>query len=384
MQANKSGYPPFAEFCKFVSQETRISCNPVTSLQALKADENKERGENSRARYTLRDKLSTDLRTFATSSSEGNPGAVKEGNPGISGGKRSVCTFCKYNHELDSCVKFLKISLPDRRRFIQASALCWACLKWVHKSKECRGTKTCRTCSRRHPTSLHDDSTVQDEPPNQENREPVRRNPVVHCIEVRDPISLAEPISHSLIVPVWLHHENNPENKIMMYALLDDQSDACFVKQTALEKLDVDGPEIHLKLSTVLAEENITSQKITGLVVRGVNEGTEISLPRTHTRDTIPAKHSQIPRPETARKWPHLKRTADHLMPYNDSLDVGLLLGINCARAIKPRDIIPGSDDDPYAKRTALCWGVFGMVSPYACGCEEGLGVNRSHSRSAA
>jgi len=55
--------------------------------------------------------------------------------------------------------------------------------------------------------------------------------------------------------------------------LLDDQSDACFVKQTALEKLDVDGPEVHLKLSTVLAEENIS------LVLPGVNEGTEISLP---------------------------------------------------------------------------------------------------------
>jgi len=157
----------------------------------------------------------------------------------------------------------------------------------------------------------------------------------------------------------------------MVYALLDEQSDACFVKQTTLEKLDVDGPEVYLKLSTVLAEENITSQKITGLVVRGVNEDSEISLSRTYTRDIIPAKRSQIPRPETTRKWPHLKRIANHLMPYNDNLDVGLLLGINCARAIKPREIIPGSDDDPYAKRTALGWGVIGMVSPCASECEE-------------
>lgn len=67
-------------------------------------------------------------------------------------------------------------------------------------------------------------------------------------------------------------------------------------------------------------------------------------------------------------------------MPYNDNLDVGLLLGINCARAIKPREIIPGSDDDPYAKRTALGWGVIGMVSPCASECEE-LGVNHIFSR---
>ena len=110
----------------------------------------------------------------------------------------------------------------------------------------------------------------------------------------------------------------------MMYTLLDDQmqSDACFIKQTALDKLDIEGFEVNLKLSTVLAEEEITSQKINGLVVRGVNEGTEISLPCTYSRDIIPAKQSQIPRPETACKWLHLKRIADYLMPYNDNLSV--------------------------------------------------------------
>ena len=40
-------------------------------------------------------------------------------------------------------------------------------------------------------------------------------------------------------------------------------------------------------------------------------------------------------------------------MPYKEEVDVALLLGINCARAIKPREIIPGNDNDPYAKRTA-------------------------------
>ena len=41
-------------------------------------------------------------------------------------------------------------------------------------------------------------------------------------------------------------------------------------------------------------------------------------------------------------------------MPYKEELDVSLLLGINWARAIKPREVIPGNDDDPYAKRRAL------------------------------
>ena len=112
----------------------------------------------------------------------------------------------------------------------------------------------------------------------------------------------------------------------MVYALLDDQTDACFVKQATIERHGVRGQETQLKLSTFLAEETITTRRINGLVVRGVKEQTEIPLPRTYTRGIIPS----IPTPETARKWTHLKRIADQLMPYKEDLDVSLLLGINC------------------------------------------------------
>lgn len=381
-RTTKAGYPPFEEFCKFLEKEARISCNPVTSLQALKSEDTKDKVNPGRTRYTARDKGNFDLRAFATGSSEEKRDAVKESSPSTSISRRIVCPFCKDNHELDLCMKFTRMPLSDKRKFAQANALCWGCLKWGHMYKECRGRKTCRTCNRRHPTSLHDDSVMhQDTPPDQETRESGLRNPICHRSEVRRTDSHAEFVSHSLIVPVWLHHESNPDNKIMVYALLDDQSDACFVRSSALEKLDVNGPEVHLKLSTVLAEEDIISQKITGLVARGVNESTDIRLPQTYTRDIIPAKRSQIPRPETARKWPHLKRIADNIMPYEENVDVALLLGINCARAIKPREIIPGNDDDPYAKRTALGWGVIGMVAPDTCESDESLGVNRTVTR---
>ena len=77
----------------------------------------------------------------------------------------------------------------------------------------------------------------------------------------------------------------------MVYALLDDQPDARFIKTSALKKLNVSAPEVHVKLSTVLAEDDITSEKIAGLVVRGVNKiSTNICFPRTYKRDIIPAR----------------------------------------------------------------------------------------------
>jgi hypothetical protein len=149
----------------------------------------------------------------------------------------------------------------------------------------------------------------------------------------------------------------------MVYALLDEQSDACVVKDSVLDEVGVDGPEIQLEISTVLARETVNSRKIAGLTVRGVNETSEITLPGTYAREVFPARHGQIPRPESARKWSHLEKIAEFFMPFRNDVVVGLLIGTNCARANKPREIIPGNDDDSYAKRTALGWGIIGIVN---------------------
>ncbi|XP_047502961.1 uncharacterized protein LOC125048341 [Penaeus chinensis] len=53
-------------------------------------------------------------------------------------------------------------------------------------------------------------------------------------------------------------------------------------------------------------------------------------------------------------------------MSYDKSVEVWLLIGLNCIRAIKPRELIPGKDDEPYAKRTLLGWSIIGRVNGYA------------------
>lgn len=80
-----------------------------------------------------------------------------------------------------------------------------------------------------------------------------------------------------------------------------------------------------------------------------------------------------MPTPETARMWTLLKRIRDQLTPYKEDLDVSSVLGIKCARAIKPREVIPGNEDDPYAQRTALIWGIFRMVERSRWNCKRWL-----------
>ena len=49
-------------------------------------------------------------------------------------------------------------------------------------------------------------------------------------------------------------------------------------------------------------------------------------------------------------------------MPYRDDIEVGLLIGTNFPKAIKPREVIPGADHDPYGIKTDLGWGIIGRV----------------------
>ena len=146
--------------------------------------------------------------------------------------------------------------------------------------------------------------------------------------------------------------------------------------------MDVTGPDVQLKLSTVLGENLVTCRKVNDLVVRGVNEHQEVLLPRTYSREEIPAKRGQIPRPESVLGWPHLERLSRQLMPNRQDVEVGLLVGANCTRAIKPREVIPGADDDPYAMKTTLGWGVIGNASPKENGEQnEHCSCNRIVSR---
>ena len=92
----------------------------------------------------------------------------------------------------------------------------------------------------------------------------------------------------SLIVPVWLAHEDKPDKKVEIYAVIDDQSDTCFITDEVREELNLKGPEITLELGTMHAIENVQTQKIEGLIVSHYNNQVDVALPKCYSRSQIP------------------------------------------------------------------------------------------------
>ena len=182
----------------------------------------------------------------------------------------------------------------------------------------------CKTCNGFHPTSLSSDPAAFET----EQISSLRNTPgaTSHRVNLLDMKNVNPSCMHSLIVPVWIHHRKYTRKKLLTYALLDEQSDPCFVKDDLLERLDVNGPEVEMKLSTVL-EKAIKSQRTEGLVACGYNKDVEIPLSRSYSRSSIPVKKSQIPRPEAAVDWPHLQGISEKIMPLDEDIKVRLLIG---------------------------------------------------------
>lgn len=160
-----------------------------------------------------------------------------------------------------------------------------------------------------------------------------------------------------------------------MYALLDTQSDTTFILKDVADTLNVIKDPVKLKVSTITSRTKVvSSEKVTGLQVRGIKSETKIKLPVSYTREYIPANRSHIPTSETARSWPHLEHLADEISQALDC-EVGLLIGYNCSQALAPRGVIHGSEDQPFALKSALGWSIVGYNSA-ATDYEDEIGVS--------
>ena len=331
----KDSFPPFSEFVKFVVKEADIACNRV-KLRKINKEEDSKRPKNqgdaaSGRKFPIRHERNS-RNIMATKSEETDPNDTNQARN--EGPVANSCIFCKGHHELDSCEGFCKKDIGERKEYAKSKGLCFGCLRQGHLSKHCKDRKTCKTCGKPHPSSLHGDIKKRDENKDDSNPPIDPASPTVRCTKTCLMNNGYQYQISSMIVPVWVNHADNPQNRKLVYALLDDQSDTTFVSQEVLDYLQVNRPKTQLFLSTMHAKiELVRSERIKGLQVSDTNHSMTIKLPTTFSCETIPAKRQQI-----------------------------LLIGSNCSQAIVPREVIPGKQNEPYAQRTDLVWGIIGNV----------------------
>ena len=337
-------YPKFYEFVSFVVRVADRVNNPIL---AADCDDIKQRPH---AKDTSK-KRPTQVRSLQTASENtlNTPMSPKDSNT------RKGCTYCKLdNHILNNCRKFRALTPAERENFVKGNGLCYGCLTFGHRSKECRRRSKCDVCNGKHPTSLHGDyeSLHQVEVSSKESVSVEANTKKTGC--------QTAPMS-SMIVPVYLSSDKKPKEECMIYALLDSQSDTTFVLEDTIKKLEADESLAKLRISTMTSTSTINCKKYTGLKVRGYDSSQKISLPATYSRSFIPTNRAHIPTPSVVKKWKFLNPLVGKILPLQDC-EVGLLIGFDCPDALAPLQVILGDKTEPFAQRTELGWSVVGRT----------------------
>ena len=342
-------YPDFKTFTAFINAEADLASNPISSCNAVK-----EVGTASvKTHQAPKSKGVGDMTVHSIQKIEENSKEPKETPK-----PKPQCTFCrKTDHQLDACPKFKTETLEKRLRFVKENKLCFGCLSKGHMSSDCRKKLTCSSCNKKHPTCLHQER--------RETRKTEERRVDCESSNVPKPTSCnctsqGASSSASMIVPVWLSSSKRPEAEVLVYAILDTQSDSTFVLKETCDELDADKQPTKLRLSTITSQESVVdSQRVSGLQVRGYNSDLKIPIPVAYTSTSIPADEDHIPTTTTAKNWSHLRPIEDKMLDLLDC-NVGLLVGYDCSQALTPREVISGESNEPYAIKTDLGWSIVG------------------------
>ncbi len=284
---------------------------------------------------------------------ETNPKPSQESGSSTAPQTRTIqCVFCHEQHYIDKCTEFMKLPSDGRKAFAKGRGLCFGCLRKGHLYKDCKkkNTSLLQHVQDRQPSG-HAGNTASHTGGGSASDRTSVATVMSHSVDVNS--DQQHCTQHSLIVPVEVYHEDNPQTKVRtyMYAMMDNQSSASFISDNLLNLLGaVNTKPVSLELTTLITKSVIQSKLVSGLCVRGVQEQTQVQLPPVYSRSVIPVERNLIPRPETVAKVPHLQGVAQKLISYDDRIDVGLLIGFNCSAALMPKEIVSGTcAEDPFA-----------------------------------
>ena len=102
-----------------------------------------------------------------------------------------------------------------------------------------------------------------------------------------------------------------------------------------------------------------------------------ISLPKAYTKEDLPVDSWEVATAQKLKKWKHLSCVADEVIKDDQNINVELLIGANCTRALEPNKVIPSRNDGPYVMKTVLGWCIVGPIS-YRNQSEGKISCNRT------
>ncbi len=366
----------FNDFLKMVQMETLVANDPMYSREAMSGRTGGNQNKMNQQKPGMQNYAVELPQKQKTESSDEIP-------------KEKLCVSCQNEHDLDKCPEYTKLEVKGRKAFLFKKRLCFCCYKSVsstHKAGTCTNKRKCDICDDLHPTGLHITPKIDESTSDQHKADGSKTSEVIaalatSCDGKKDEVCEPKNRISMCIVPVNLHHKQDPNNVITVYAMLDNCSEGTFITSDVLEMLKAPVRKTNISIKTLTGEINEDSVSVEDLHICATtgfdgNPAEILKLPKTYTRLHLPIGRHNIPTQERIEHWKHLKDIINEIPKIDNNIPIGLLVGGDCAKAMEPHKVIPSSNGGPYAVRTPLGWCVSGPVSSSESFSDENLFCN--------
>lgn len=273
-----------------------------------------------------------------------------------------TCAFCKGNHQLFCCPKFLALSTRERFKKVSDLGVCKNCLK--HTGNKCNSSSTCRHCKRDHNTLLcfaNKDKTHKDSNPNHP-ADQVHGLPeqLLPTNSEESEVALSCTTADQVLLSTALIQVKAGNGKWQQArCLLDSGSQSCFATEQLVSRLGLK-PK---RANTSVLGINSSLSKLSGSVKVQIsslqsNFQTELScLVIPKITECLPLKGFN----KSALNIPKNVKLAD--TSFNQSKPVDLLIGASHFYNLMCIGQISLGKNQPVLKKTLLGWVVSGNVS---------------------
>ena len=243
-----------------------------------------------------------------------------------------------------------------------------------HNAKTCAQRLTCTICKGNHATPLH--RYAPNKTPNRDGSQKIdgEENLKNNFADFNNDLKCASvsrkagsKVINMCIVPVKVQHTDG-KGMIQTYAMLDNCSQDSFIHENLVKEIGVRGMKTTLNLKTLHGERIENTMVVEGIKVTGMNDDSSwLALAKLYARKEIPVDKEEIATPAKIKEWKHLTPISNEIVQ-RDDVQVGLLVGVNCMKALGLTQIIHSEGGGPHAYKTRLGWCI---VGPINCVTEE-------------
>ncbi|XP_033745498.1 uncharacterized protein LOC117331014 [Pecten maximus] len=354
-------FPPFSTFVEFVSEHATRANDPCFDYSAKSSP--KPQGNTDKERKATGVMRSSVINAFKTEVS----GQTKQYPEG------ALCPIHSTSHSLNDCRAFQKKPMKERKEIMKFKGACYKCgLIKQHIAKDCNASVICQRCkSTKHCTALHEDMNNK-EAPLEANVKPVNTKCTsLNCSEYAGK-------SCAKILMLKVYPKLKPESAQCIYAIIDDQSNRSLATTDFFENFSEDGPESEYVLSSCAGVFAASGRRATGYVAESADGLVTLDMPSLIECNEIPHDLEEIPTPEIAMHYDHLRDIAADIPPLYKDTRIMLLIGRDLIDAHRVLDQRIGPSGSPIAQRLELGWVIIGEICSGGIRKSETVNVNKT------